>query len=209
MGIYAGLYWGPGEGPSGEAAADAIWTTWGLIQRTTGVDQWRELGMPSAEPIAWQDIGRLLERGANRDDGAGLPIESLGRRLAVWDGVEGSFSAAVGGTGSRWTGNCLIKVPGLPASADEAWPIMRELIDIWHPAWGTWATSDIRALGREAGLPRGRPPLGLLTWVRADIMSPFIGVGAVTVDGGTLYRFGDHVDDVSEATARAVIVPVV
>lgn len=200
-----GLYWATGEGHTEDRAVEAILATWDVIQRVTPTSQWFERGYPAQSPVARQDVGRVLTRGVNRDDGEGLPIRSLGLRLSVWDGIEGSFGAAVGGTDRTWRGSCTFSVPGLPTHAAEATPLLRELIEIWQPEWATWSSTHARELGRDLGLSRG-PRLGLLTWVRSDLISPFAGAGAVSVDGGTLYTFADELDDITQERVRPIVV---
>lgn len=45
----------------------------------------------------------------------------------------------------------------------------------------------------------------MLTWVRDDIHSPFVGGEQKPLGNGTLYRFGDSLDEMTEDVADRVV----
>lgn len=102
-------------------------------------------------------------------------------------------------------GLCVIEDRGLPADAETAAPVFAELLRLWQPRHASWTTDDIRLLGRRRGLGAGRPRLGMLTWVRDDIPSPFVGGEQKPLGNGTLYRFGDSLDEMTEDVADRVV----
>lgn len=202
--VQAAAYWGPAEGPQGKDAEVAVAATWDLISQLTGTTTWFRRG--DREPALTQsDIPVLLDEGRNRDDGTGEVIESLGRRLAITAGSEAELLVAVDGEDPVWRGVCVIEHPGLPATADGAWPLLDELIRIWRPRHATVTTDDLRMVGRRHGLGAGLPRLGMLTWIRDGVESPFTGGDTTHVHGGTLYRFGECLEDITEEVAGALL----
>lgn len=198
-------HWGPEEGPRGSDAVAAVVRTWDMLARTAGPTTWYREGTPADHPVRQSDVPELLDAGRNRDDGRGEVIESLGRSIALYDKEKSSFSAATDGYAKTWMGHTFIEREGLPTGADDAWSLLEEQILLWGPRSATWGNKDMRKIGRRHGLGPGLPRLGMLTWIRDGVESPFTGGDTTHVHGGTLYRFGDRLEDVTQAVAERAL----
>lgn len=206
--IQAATYWGPGEGPHGDDAIAAISDTWDLAARLTQSRTWYPVGVKATRPVERGDLSRLVAEGVNlSDDTPPRAMTDLGRRLRLWDGEDGGgeLSVAVEGTSPGWRGNALLKHPQLPTNADDAWPVLQEMIRVWQPETASWTTGMVRMLGLREGLTAAQPHLGVLTWVRDGTSAPFTGGDPVRTDGGTLYRFAQDLDSMTAEMAKAVI----
>ena len=134
--IQAAAHWGPGDGPTGNDAIAALAATWDLVEQLTGIRTWYRTGEKPTRPVGRDDLPELLAEGVHlSDDRPPQTMTELGRHINLWDGNEGDaeWSAAVEGTASTWRGSALLEHPDLPTSAQEAWPILAQMIQIWQP----------------------------------------------------------------------------
>ena len=208
--IQAAAYWGPEEGPTEGDAVVAAAAMWKLAERLTDSRTWYRTGEWPTRPVHREDLASLFAEGVIRsDDDPPKVMPELGRGISLWDGEDGrgKLSAAVGGTDRTWRGHALLKHPDLPTAADEAWPVLQEMIRIWRPETATWTTGKVRMLGIRAGLTAGQPHLGVLTWVRDGTRAPFTGGDTLRTDGGTLYRFAQDLNEMTADMANRVTSP--
>lgn len=209
--IKAAAYWAPELGPRGDDAVAAFVAMWDLAERTIGARTWHPIGERATHTVTREDVPSLLDAGVvHSDDSPPQVMTQLGRSVDLWDSEDGDddggrLSASVEGTGVRARGSAILEHPDLPATAEEAWPLLQEMIRIWGPQTASWTTSKVRKFGIRAGLSVAQPHFGLLTWVRDGTESPFVGGDTLRTNGGTLYRFGDDLADLTSETAAQVI----
>ena len=180
--IVIGGYWGPRAQPEDDAAAAAERTLRALAAADPSLARWYETADSAEEALSLAvepTVERLRELLRENRDDDGDVMESLGRRLTLWNGEEpgASLSVHAGGTSSWVPNNAVLtlpeRTPALDAVAERA---LRALVDIWRPDRGVVIGDELFDMQedepgeidagwitylRAAAAPQGLPPAAL------------------------------------------------
>lgn len=208
--FYAGAYWGPRTEPV-EQCADRLGRFLSLVAEAhPALRQWYGKGTSrkaARKPIetTHTELVHLLERGRNRRDVGGQPIDELGFSVSMWNG--GTPTVALGATvgaapqSAGILNHCLLD---FPAPVDEgrelyapevAARVFQAIVTCWEPNWASLTSSSLRTIQHA---PAGSPVIGWLTYLTADVPaagSAPAGLSVRPLGGGTLISLGERVED--------------
>lgn len=163
----------------------------------------RRPGGPFPLDLGDEAVARLLENVRDVDD-FGHPLPGTGRRVTVWNGIDGDLDLTcrlrVGETDGPLENIVSIEVPAVAApGTDPAAESLRLVVDLWRPDHA-WAGPFGLLLAQGAG---GDSAVGRLTYVPHQVPLPLpTSVVAEPFADGTLLRIDATGEELAVEASR-------